>query len=158
MIETHGVVVKVENDFAYVQTRRESACGGCNSQEGCGTATLSAIWEGKPTQFKVVNGVGANTGDSVIIGVEEKVLLKSSLTAYLLPVAGLVVGMAVALLAAPQAGDGGTVTGAGFGLVTGFWGLRQFNRRRGNRLEYMPVILRLATSWRPISFPKRIDG
>lgn len=158
MIEIQGIVVKVEDDFAYVQTQRESACGGCSSKEGCGTAALSSVFGGKPTQFKVINGVGARAGESVVIGVEEKILLKSSLMAYLLPLVGFALGLIVALLVAPGAGDAAPVAGAGAGLAVGFWGLRQANARKANRLEYMPAILRWSNSWQPVAFPPRIDG
>lgn len=158
MIETQGIVVRVEDDFAYVQTQRESACGGCGSSEGCGTATLSSVLGGKPIPFKVINGVGAKAGDSVVIGVEEKILLRSSLAVYLLPLAGLALGMVIALLAAPGAGDAATVAGAGAGLAVGFSGLHQFNARKANKLEYMPVILRWSNSWQPVAFSSRIDG
>lgn len=158
MIETQGVVVNVEDDFAYVQTQRQSACGGCDSQSGCGTSALSTVLGGKPTRFKVINSVGAKAGDSVVIGLEEAALLKSSLAAYLLPLAGLVLGVAAALVAIPGVGDGGTATGAGVGLAAGFWVLRQVNGRNRNNLDYMPVILRLSNSWKTVSFPPRIDG
>jgi sigma-E factor negative regulatory protein RseC len=145
-------VVNVDEDFAYVETQRQSACGGCNSQEGCGTSALSTVLGGKPTRFKVINGVGAKVGDSVVIGLEEKALLKSSLIAYLFPVIGLVLGVAVALLLIPQAGDGATVIGAAAGLLAGFVGLKQVNSRNGNSLEYMPVILRLSNAWKVVAF------
>lgn len=158
MIETQGVVVQVEDDFAYVQTRRQSACGGCNSQEGCGTSALSTVLGGQPTRFKVINGAGAKAGDSVVIGLEEKALLKSSLAAYLLPLGGLALGLVAAVAAVPEAGDGGTATGAGIGLAAGFWALRQVNLRNRDNLDYMPVILRLSNSWKTVSFTSRLDG
>jgi len=152
MIETQAVVVNVEEDFAYVETQRQSACGGCNAQEGCGTSALSTVLGGKPTRFKVLNGVGAQIGDNVVIGLEEKALLKSSLMAYLLPVLGLILGVSAALMLIPQAGDAATVTGALLGLIAGFLGLRQVNSRNGNSLEYMPVILRSSNSWKVVGF------
>lgn len=157
MIETQGVVVKVEDDFAYVQTRRESACGGCSSREGCGTAALATVWGGKLTHFKVINSVGAKAGDSVVIGLEEKALLKSSLTAYFLPLGGLILGMAAAMMVAPGVGDAATVTGAGAGLAVGFLMLRKISTRNANNLQYLPVILRFSNSCQPLGFVESVN-
>lgn len=143
MIEEEGIVVRTENSIAFVETRRQSGCGGCSSNGACGTASLSRLGA-KSRLFEVQNPVGAIAGDSVVIGLEEKSLLKGSLTLYALPLLLLILGALVASFLAPSPNekDGYSILGAALGLVAGGVGLRLAAARIGADSCYRPIILR----------------
>lgn len=154
MLETEGVVTKVGPDGAYVETSRSSACGGCSSNQSCGTTTLSQMLGGKMTSFKVLNPVGAVVGDRVVIGLDESALLKSSVLAYLTPLALLLAGAILGSQMAPAAetSDAYSAWGAGIGLVLGFFSLKLLTVRTASKRHFQPVILRRLLSHHIVKF------
>ena len=85
MLKERGIVVELDNKFAIVKTIRQSSCGHCAANKGCGTASLSSFFGQKANYVRVVNELAAKVGDQVVIGLQEQALLKSSVMLYLLP-------------------------------------------------------------------------
>jgi sigma-E factor negative regulatory protein RseC len=154
MIEENGRVVKVEDDgIVWVETRRSSACGACADRQGCGTSVLASVLGQRHAPVRVINSIGAVTGDRVVIGVSESGLLRGSLAVYAVPLAGLFIGA----LAGHYLGDGGThryadlwdLLGAAAGFTAGLAWLKRFSRATGRDERYQPVILRHQMAVRP---------
>ena len=83
-------------------------------------------------------------GDSVIVGINEKALLKSALLLYILPLVTLFVG---AILASQLwQTDGSTMLGAAIGLVLGLLWVKGHTMSNRYFSLQQPVILRLASS------------
>ena len=78
MLEETGVVVAVENDQAWVQTIRKSACASCEAKSGCGQGVLSRMSDGKANQVLVNNTLNLNVGEEVLIGIPEELLIKET--------------------------------------------------------------------------------
>lgn len=85
-MEQRGVVIKTENEYAYVRIKRESACGSnCAQCAGCEQGEL---------QIKAKNAIGAKRGDQVRLEVGTGSLLYAAFLVYLLPLLlGLLSGM-----------------------------------------------------------------
>lgn len=123
MIVETGRVVAVDNDVAWVETVRRSSCGACASQESCGPNLLDRFLAGRRTHVRVRLAGGERQvaiNDLVEIGLAENMIVRASALAYLLPLAGLILGAA----AGPRAGfvesaDAASMIGAaaGFGLA-----------------------------------------
>lgn len=143
MIETQGVVVKVGNGLAYVDARRETGCGSCQSASACGTPSVAKLLGGKPSLVGALNPIQAEIGDSVVVGVEERALLRGSVAVYLFPLLLVLAGAMLAEYLAPAAaGEGHAVAGAALGLLAaGAW-LTLFNRMAAGNPRFQPVILR----------------
>lgn len=144
MIETQAKVVRTDGDVAYVEARNSSGCGSCGSGTECGTALLSQIFGGSRREFRVLNAVGARTGENVVIGLEDGALLKGSMAMYLLPLALLFAGAISGVSLAPDAGlrDLYSIFGGGAGLVAGFAWVKLYALRLGANRYFQPVILR----------------
>lgn len=152
MLETEGVVIFAEGGDAVVETSRVSACGSCSSSQSCGTTSLSQLLGAKINSFKVLNPVGADVGDRVVIGVEESVLLKSSTILYVLPLVCLLAGAVIGdVLAQVSMKDVYSACGAGLGLVVGFFALKVAAAWAGSQGEFRPVILRRVLPQRIVS-------
>ena len=144
MIETEGVVVKVEDGIAYIQAQRQSSCGGCAKQnEGCGTAKLVGYFDGKTPLYQARNPLGVKVGERVVIGVEDATLFRGVLAIYLPPLLLLVAGAIGGhqLAETPQAAESYAMLGALAGLAAGFFGTRFFSARMTQDGRYQPVIL-----------------
>ncbi len=106
MIEAVGTVREVEGDAILVEVQRRSACGGCSSQEGCGTSALGKWFSRGTSRVRLRSDLRLGVGDPVVVGLEEAALLRASFVLYLLPILALL---------------GGAVTGAALGGVGADW-------------------------------------
>lgn len=92
MIEEQARVVGLHGGFAEIVTQQRAACGSCSAKGGCGTSLLSAWFPQRYLTFQLENDIGARSGDTVIVGLDEEMLQRSSLLLYALPLAGLLLG------------------------------------------------------------------
>ncbi|HUT41176.1 MAG TPA: SoxR reducing system RseC family protein [Gammaproteobacteria bacterium] len=141
MIEETGQVVDVQGEFAWVESERRSACGGCASSEGCGTGVIARAFGNRAVTLKVLNHIGAGIGDRVVIGISETGLVRGALAVYALPLLTLFVG---ALCGQWLAGgsDVAAIAGAVAGLAAGLAWLARFSRRTRVDAAFQPVVLR----------------
>jgi len=109
MIEEHAVVVEIDRDYAEVESKGASGCCGCGSASTCGTGLLASMFRPRPGHLRVLNTVGAKTGDVVVIGLDRMAMVIASLMTYLAPllmlIVGAVVGEALGEAYLPQAGE-----------------------------------------------------
>ncbi|MCC8999186.1 MAG: SoxR reducing system RseC family protein, partial [Candidatus Contendobacter sp.] len=71
MIEEQAVVVETGDGYAWVETRRRSACSACATSEGCSTAVLAKAWGDRRARVRAISNLSLQPGDSVIIGLAE---------------------------------------------------------------------------------------
>ncbi len=148
MIEEQVRVIAVKDGQLLLEAQTRSACGGCAAKKGCGTAVLSNVVGKKFSRFQVKNSIGAQVGDVIVVGLEEKALLSGSLVMYLLPVIGMII---MALLADTLLGgesgilinrdlDIALASLSGFAAGAGF--ARWYFRYSARSSDFSPVILR----------------
>jgi sigma-E factor negative regulatory protein RseC len=150
MIEERAVILSLQSDpsqtetIATLEIERKTACGLCGQTRGCGNSIWGKLFGHQTTAFKAQNRINAKVGQSVIVGINEKALLKSALLLYILPLVTLFIG---AILASQLwHSDGSTMLGAAVGLALGlFWVKGHTMSNRYFSLQ-QPVILRLASS------------
>jgi len=137
MIEDIGKVVKIDSDKAYVEVERSSACASCGLQEA------EELAAGGKVVFGAYNIAEATIGDRVRVQVRTGVYVKASLYMYGIPVLFLVIGAIAGAYAAAilkRSSDTMSALFAMGGLVVGFIVVFLF-RKRGNKTEYMPVVV-----------------
>jgi sigma-E factor negative regulatory protein RseC len=151
MIEERAVILSLDNtssDFtesntATLEIERKTACGLCGQTRGCGNSIWGKLFAHQSTAFKAQNRINAKVGDSVIVGINEKALLKSAMLLYILPLATMLIG---AILAKQfSATELGAMLGAAIGLVLGLLWVKGHTVSSNYFRLQQPVILRLAT-------------
>lgn len=141
MIEERGRIVALEPGAVWVETLRQSACGSCAAQKGCGHSAIARMSE-KPMHVRALTESIYLVGDVVMIGVPEDILLKSSLVAYLMPLlAALIIALSVQAI---NPADGWVALGGAAGLALGFVGVWLHARRVKHDTRYHPRVLRYA--------------
>ena len=80
-----GVVKSVEGEFCTCATRRKSTCG-----DNC--ATCKAVCSSREHIFTAKNTAGAKEGDTVIIEMPTRSVLKSAFLVYILPLVAFLLG------------------------------------------------------------------
>lgn len=141
MLEETGVVVAIDNDQAWVQTIRKSACSSCEAKSGCGQGVLARMSDGKANQVLVNNSLDLAVGDEVLIGIPEDLLIKASLMVYLLPLLAMIVAAsATEKWLAP--GDGWVALAGGTGLAVGFLMVKWYSSFHNSNPKFCPKMIR----------------
>lgn len=133
-VEGIARVVSIDGDQVWLEPEQTSSCGSCASAAHCsssapGIGTVASRIHAR--RFPLDNGSQLHVGDRVVIGVEDRALIRASLVAYALP---LVFALAAGCLAQSAWGsDGMTMTamaaGLGFGLIAARLGALWLNAR-----------------------------
>ena len=151
MIEEQATVIAVSDELAEVATTRHSACGSCAASSGCGTS-----FPQRRLTFRLHNRIDARVGDTVIVGLNEGALQRSSLLLYGLPLVGLLAGaIAGEQVAAALAGPSelGGVLGGLSGLIAALWGVRRESERRVRSGKQSVKLLRVVTNAVSVALP-----
>jgi len=141
MIEQDAEVIAVADGSALVEVQRQSSCSGCNVGDSCGTSVVAKLFSsGNATRLRVIDHIGLSPGERVVIGLRDRVLVRASLIAYLLPLLAVIVAAGVA----DQAGasDTGSAIGALTGLALGLWLARIITGGTGAKARFRPLLLR----------------
>ncbi len=143
MIEEQVTVTKTQGEFAWVKTAEgKTGCSSCASSGSCGVSLLSGLWKNRAeVSFKVLNQIGAKTGDVAILAIPEATFIKGAIALYLLPL-GSLLGFSIAakLLLNPLT-DLPIIAAGLFGLVASLFWLRI--RHNTPTEQSLPVINRI---------------
>ena len=146
LLET-GRVVAVEKDGLWVETIRQSTCGSCAARKGCGHSLINRISEGRHGYIRVLPGRHAIADclvdDRVTISIPEEVVVRGSLIVYLLPLAFMLLGAAVAVQVLPGGEDLLAAGGAIAGLAVGFGLVRWHARRHRHDERLQPTLVEI---------------
>lgn len=145
MIEERAQVIEINGDTLILQAKRQSACGSCAANKGCGTSVLSKVVGQKFTRFQASNNINAKVGDSVIVAIPEDALVKGSLVMYLVPVLGMLVAGLLAdfyLEASLPFRDFIVAVTSMSGLACGALFARKYFISSASTNLYTPVVLR----------------
>ena len=142
MIEERAVVAEAGDGYAWVEIRRQSACGACHASDGCGTAALAKVWGDRRARVRAVSTLPLRPGDAVIVGLAEGALLRGSLLVYLLPLALLLAGALLGQAAFAGAGEEPVILAGTVGLGLGFLVACVVSRRLRSDARFQPVVIR----------------
>lgn len=102
MIEQRGQVTGLEGDEAWVRIGGQSGCPACDAGKGCGAGLFGKLLNRSDTRVLVSNAARAQTGDVVVLGLDERAYLALVMRLYGLPLlAGLGGAVLAVLLMAP---------------------------------------------------------
>ena len=152
MSAERGIVEKVEAEWAWVKTKRSSACSSCASRSHCLTQG------GDQMLVKAQNTARAKKGDEVELYLSTKTKLKGTAIVYLIPVFGLFVG---AFSAKPLSAAIGMSPSLGMalftlmGLVLSVFLMRYLANRMDSKQTLIPLVKRVVMSARATTI-KRI--
>jgi sigma-E factor negative regulatory protein RseC len=154
VIEQRAVVTETGERYAWLEIRWQSACSGCHTSDGCGTADLTKLWGSKPMRVRVVTDASLRPGDEVWVGMAEGALVRGALLVYLLPLVLLFAGALLGQAAFASAGEELVVLCGVLGLVLGLLAVRILSQRWQNDVRYQPVVLRPLATNRVLSLPQ----
>lgn len=145
MIEETAVVVRTEGHTVWLESSGGAGCGHCESKSSCGQTVFSELFGVDSAQFKAQSKEILKEGDRVLLGIDERALVRGSILVYLFP---LLVMIFAASIAAWVSGllnithEGLIIAGGLSGLYLGY----RFARKRAAILtkikSFQPIILK----------------
>ena len=143
MMRESGRIVAIEDDALWVETIRQSTCGTCAAQKGCGQGLLNRIGDGRRNHLRVLlDGLPAGQfqlDEQVEFSVPEHVLLRGAMLVYLLPLLAMLAGMASSH--ALFSSDKLAALGALGGFLVGIALVRCHAWLTRDSLEYQPTVI-----------------
>ncbi|MET0015483.1 MAG: SoxR reducing system RseC family protein [Sedimenticola sp.] len=148
MLEETVTVVEVDTEYLWVETHSRSGCSQCSSGS-CTTSVVSKLFGMKRNRIRLENTLGAETGDRVVIGIPDELLVRASVWAYLFPLLAM---FAVSVTGGVMGVDDGfQALLATVGLTAGFALVRWNIARQGARHRFRPSLLRIVSGGVEIS-------
>lgn len=146
MIEERAVVSRLDGGTVWVKAFGPGVCPRCAQGQGCGGGIFSKLIGMQRPEVPVRTQVqNLSAGDTVIVALDEAVLMRASLSVYLAPLAGMFVLGAFAQLVLKT--HDLLVAGFGIaGLAAGFLWTRMHSQRAESSARYRPLILRKDSS------------
>jgi sigma-E factor negative regulatory protein RseC len=132
MIEEQAVVIKASKERVTLEVVRDKPCGLCGQVRGCGNSIWGKIFSHQSGHIETRNDLNAKLGDVVILGIDETLMLKSSLMLYGVPLLLMFLGMVIANSFAKEMVELYTLVGAVTGL---FFGVVMIKRVINERLQ-----------------------
>jgi sigma-E factor negative regulatory protein RseC len=137
----------VEPGWAWVKTKRSSACSSCGSRHHCLTQGSDQM------VVKAQNSAQAKKGDEVELYLSTKTKLKTTAVVYLIPVLGIFVGAFSADPLSKALGMNPSLGMAVFtltGLVSAVFLMRYLANRMAAKQALIPLVKRVIMSARTI--------
>jgi sigma-E factor negative regulatory protein RseC len=130
MIEEFAVVTQRMDGYVMLEVERRTACGLCGQKRGCGNATWGKLLGHQSQAFLATNNIDVKVGDGVVVGIDEKIVLRTVFYLYLVPL----LSMVVSALIADQlfSHDLWVALFAAIGLVAGFFWVKGHLSAYGN--------------------------
>lgn len=122
MVEERGYIVRVAGERAEIEFIRQTTCGSCEARSACGGGVLGSLFGRRQHRVWLENQVAGSPGDQVVVGIEERDFVTTSLVAYLIPLLTLFLGAIAADALWPSNVQGeipavlGGITGFGLGV------------------------------------------
>ena len=145
MMYTRGLVTGIDkNGDAIVIMDRKSSCGGCSSDK---IDHCSACLSGSKIQAIALNEKHAEKGDIVSVSINTSKVLKGAAALYLIPVAGVIIGVFAGASFHGALSETLASIIAGFaGLAVGFYIVRLISKKMNTDKAMMPAINKIIYS------------
>jgi sigma-E factor negative regulatory protein RseC len=149
MLTERGRVVAIEEGALWIETLRQSVCGSCSANKGCGHGLLNRLGDGRSNLLRISLAEFPQdrfaVDDDVLIAIPEQLLLRSSFTVYGLPLVSTLLGAATAPSLLAPGSELVAVAGAlcGFAAGVGLVRLHAWRHREDSSLQ--PRLLGPAT-------------
>jgi len=142
MIQVQGRVLSVSaagpRSYATVAVKAEVACARCAAGKGCGAGIFGSSEQDRRIDALVMPGVDVHEGQQVSVELEARNVLRAAAIAYGMPLAGGVLGAAIAWWSG--SGDamaaGLALIGIAAGILAGRWRLGRETCLR----QFTPVV------------------
>ena len=141
-----ATVISVTHDSALVSIDATSACARCAAGKGCGAGILAGPDRSRRIEVALDSALSLRIGDQVRLSLHSSHLLRASVLAYGLPLAGIVLSLAAGSWIIDGLGDAQAVLIALPGYLAGYAAGRYLLRRDNCMERMVPTIVERVTA------------
>ncbi len=134
-------ILAVHNSYAIVSVTPGASCLRCAAGNGCGAGLMSTANRDREIKVPLADGSQFKAGDRVELAIPATGLLRGAVYAYGLPLAGMVLALAIARLMQGALPDLIAVLVAAAGLAAAWAGSRLSLQRAQCFLRFQPEIV-----------------
>ena len=91
MITETATVIHSQGKLAEVEIQRQSVCGHCELESGCGTGAIGRLLGNRRRPLMVETDQPLQPGDQVVLAMPESMVVKASILIYGLPLVGMLI-------------------------------------------------------------------
>ena len=135
MVKEEAVVMRLGKGQVSLKSLQTNACGHCLQKESCGTALYGQLLPDR--ELVLATRMRLKVGDKVLVGIEERHLVRASLVMYFLPL--LIMLLTVSVF---KGNEESTALLAVFSLVNGFFLVHFLQKRFAKKLIQTPEIIK----------------
>lgn len=146
MLEQSGRVISVEGHQALIETESRSSCSHCGA-DSCSTSVIAKLFGVKRNRLIIPNTLNAQAGQQVVLGIEDDVVVKASVMAYLLPLISMI--FALAFISAITDNAFYQALASLSGLFLGMSLVGQLSSSPSSVSQHQPKMLRLSNPYIP---------
>ncbi|WP_444997664.1 SoxR reducing system RseC family protein [Aliikangiella sp. IMCC44359] len=145
MLQESGLVTRIENNIAWINTQAKLACSSCQVESTCGNGVLEKYLAGKIFISKLENTLDANVGDQVVISIPKARVTKASIIVYMIPLCALIIGAFIG----NYWSEALSILFSGIGFALGLLIIRLYNYQISKDKNYTPFMLSKIKSNKP---------
>lgn len=138
MTETPARITRTAGAWAWVVSEAPASCGACGGK-GCGSSVFNRLWHPDNPEYQVANPIGAQPGETVVVGLPDGALIQATGAAYVVPLLALLLGAGLGQL---LGGEENEELAAALGGLTGLLLAGLWLKSRRSDMSGDPVILR----------------
>lgn len=143
MVTEKGIVTKTGTGTAVIKTKQSHACESCSAKSGCHSLGGGS----EEMEVEVINPVGADVGDTVVIAFETGNLIKLASLVYILPIISMIAGAVLGRKLGPGWGwnpDNAAVFLCFVCLGASFLIIKATGKKMAAQSNYRPKIIRIS--------------
>ncbi|MBT3334796.1 MAG: SoxR reducing system RseC family protein [Methylococcales bacterium] len=99
MLEERVVISKKEHNQVWVRALPTASCSNCQQKSACSTPLIEKLL--RKREILVETDLVLESGDQVIIAINEDAFIKGSVVLYVVPIVALLIGAGLGEVAAP---------------------------------------------------------
>ncbi len=139
MLTETGLVTRIENNIAWINTRSKLACSSCQVESTCGNGILEKYLADRLFVSQLPNELNAKIGDEVTIAVPKASVTKAALVAYLLPIVAMFLGAII--FSSNTDSELMSILGGGLGFLVGLVILSYYNKQFAQNTDHFPKMI-----------------
>ncbi|MFK8048256.1 MAG: SoxR reducing system RseC family protein [Halioglobus sp.] len=147
MLTETGRVVAVEADSLWVETIRQTTCGSCAAQKGCGHSLINQISDGSRSYVRVLcaelESSACKVNDQVRISIPEEVILRGSFIVYMIPLLAMLIAAVAAVEWFTGNPDLLAIAGASVGFLVGVGAVRWHAWSHRDDTQFQPTLIEI---------------
>ncbi len=142
-----ALVIRIEDDIAWVNTRAKLACSSCKVESTCGNGILDKYLSGKLFVSQLKNNLNAKVGDEIELSIAKQSITQASLLVYFVPLLAAFIGAYIGQMFYQN--EPLAIGLATLAMAVSFWGIKRVGSYLERNEKFHPKMVKITRSSMP---------